>query len=138
MVALQVKTTTTRTRFTLGEKNEATSEATNEWYALVGFDSTEPPPSYYLLPRNHVAVLIYLHHRVWLTKSAKNGTPHQDTSRRAIEAKNIAGGEGGWDRLLEPTCGIALRLSPYYSEIFDEAEALGIHPPSPVPAIECA
>lgn len=70
---------------------------------MVGLSAVHALPTYYLLPRNHVAAMIYVDHGVWLTKSAKSGKPHQDTSRRVTRARNISHSK---DRLL-------LALRPY-------------------------
>jgi hypothetical protein len=73
--------------------------------------------------------MIYVVHRFWLTKSAKNGIPHQDTSRRAIDAKDILHCKDRWDQLLEPTNAVPLELSDYYRAAFREGDQLGITPP---------
>jgi hypothetical protein len=96
---------------------------------LVGLNALDCAPTYYVLPRNHVAVLIYMHNRWWLTKSAKNGKPHQQTSRRNIAAKNIADGVDAWNRLHGPTIDVPLSLSKFYRDIFEEGSTLGIRPP---------
>lgn len=121
VVALQVKTTTTTgTSFTLGEKDETPTHTINEWYALVGLGAADSLPDYYLLPRNHVAVLLYVHHFVWRRESAKDGTPHRDTLRRNISAKNITHAKDAWAQLERPTPEIPLVLSPFYQAIFDK------------------
>jgi hypothetical protein len=87
-------------------------------YSSVSIDAL---PACYLLPRNHVAALIYVDHRVWLTKAARNAKPHRDSPRRAIHAKNIADGRGAWERLPIATTEIPLRVSPYCRGIVDES-----------------
>jgi hypothetical protein len=138
VVALQVKATTTGTAFTLGEKDETVSEAENEWYVLVGLTASNDLPTYYVLPRNHVATLIYVHHRVWLTQSARNGQPHRDNPRRAINSRNLAEGEGAWDRLQHATTAVPLRVTPFYRELLKERERVGIPLPAPGLQIEDA
>ena len=79
-----------------------------------------------MLPRDHVAELIYKHHRVWLTQTARSGVPHHDTTRRNISGARLADGEGAWERLLLPTTEVHLRLASFYDDIFREADDLGI------------
>jgi hypothetical protein len=126
VVALQVKSTTTGTTFTLGEKNESESEADNEWFVFVSFVSTDDLPVYFILPRNDVAKMIYLDHRVWLSKTAKSGKPHQDNPRRTIYAKHLLEKQKDWSRLLRPTSEITDELSPYYQQVLAEAGELGL------------
>jgi hypothetical protein len=130
VIAVQVKSTATGTTFTLGEKNEAPSPTTNEWYALVGFDASSSAPRYFFLPRNHVAALIYVDHRVWLKKPARDGSPHNDNPRRTIYAKNLPGGLDDFDRLHTPTDAVPLELSPYYAALIEEAPKLGVDLPA--------
>ncbi len=85
--------------------------------------------TYYLLPRNHVTAMIYVDHRVWLTKSAKSGKPHQDTSRRVIRARNVSQSKDRWDQRREPTDSVPLELPEFYRALFKNGVALGISPP---------
>lgn len=135
VIAVQVKATTTGTEFTLNVNSEASSDGDNEWFALVGFTSKGDSPTYHLLPRNHVAFLIYTDHRVWLEKPSKSGARHKDTSRRLIRAKHLVDGLGAWDCLTIPTSEIPLRLSPYYASVVADADRHGIAPPERVPEL---
>jgi hypothetical protein len=83
-------------------------------------------PRYWVLPRNHVAALIYTAHCVWLSKKSVKGTPHRDNPRRSLRADRLVDGEAEWERLLLPTSDIPLRLAPFFQRVFREADDLGI------------
>jgi hypothetical protein len=130
VIAVQVKAAKS-TRFTLSARDERPSVTTDEWYVLVSLGSADSP-RYWVLPRNHVAALIYTGHRVWLSKESVKGTPHRDNPRRSINADRLVEGEAEWERLLLPTSEIPLRLAAFYQDVFREAQDLGISFPGRV------
>lgn len=79
--AIQVKTTSYKTKsWTLGEKNESI-EGDNIIYFLVSLNELEQP-EYHIVPSKIVAKSIRENHAEWLATPGRNGQPHNDNPIR--------------------------------------------------------
>jgi hypothetical protein len=110
LVAIQTKTASFRNSFTLNVKDEQPTETDNEWYVLVGLGDVCQRPTFYVIPRNVVAGLIYCQHRHWLATLGRTGVQRRDTPRRMIRPTDVEGYREKWCLLDLPTRDVPLRL----------------------------
>jgi hypothetical protein len=104
VVSIQTKTTAGLGSFVVGAKDESPSKGDHEWYVLVVLDAPiTHRPSFYVVPRDHIACLLWVGHRQWLKKTSKAGAPHRDNPMRNVDPRSVARYKDGWDALLAPT-----------------------------------
>ena len=82
-LAIQTKTSSSGTKFTLGERDERTYPKDPGWVVLVGLARELERPSFYVVPRCHIAAMLHAVHRWWLDEPGKRGQPHVDNPRRS-------------------------------------------------------
>ena len=80
-------------------KDERVARHDNEWYALVGLRGIDERPDFYLLPRDHVAVHLYVGHRHWLSEPGRGGRPHVDSPMRSIYRADVEPYRERWELL---------------------------------------
>lgn len=80
-VGIQVKTSQSRTKKWVLNKKIETEVATNLFYVFVRLNHLEAP-EYYVVPKHEAASYATLHHREYLEKLKKDGTPRKDSSMR--------------------------------------------------------
>jgi hypothetical protein len=122
IIAIQVKTSR-GTNFQLNAKLETPTKASNEWIIFVALGQEGERPTFYLMPRNLVAGLIWVDHRRWLGKPGKDGRPHKDTDRRNIRDWYIEAYRERWDLLQKPTGRVAPHLPDWW---WDEKQHHGL------------
>jgi hypothetical protein len=102
LVAIQAKTSW-GTSWQLGTKDERPSSRNTEWYVLVSLRGEFERPSFYVVPRNVMAALVYLEHQDWLLdKGHIHGRARgvrNENERRTIRARWIEGYHEQWDLL---------------------------------------
>ena len=101
VVALQVKTANPGNAFRLSPKAEIPAKTWNHWYVFVSLRGLMDRPSYFVVPTNVVAALIYVGHRSWLKGTKRDGSARADSSVRAIKVHELEGYEDAWGLLLE-------------------------------------
>ncbi len=123
VVAIQTKTASPGSQFTLNKKDESWGVADNEWYVLVGLAGDTERPNFYIVPRHVIAAFAYLVHRDWVTslgvihKPAKPGKIRQFNDRRTIRRAWLGGYEESWE-LLDASAWVApYRGLPEFPEL---------------------
>lgn len=100
--AFQVKTKTTGD-FQVGmDAEKVAPPGSNEWYVLASLNKAGARPDYFILPRNHMAALIYIGYRAWLAGTNPHGRPRKEGTRRAFNAGEFASYHEQWDLLDAP------------------------------------
>ena len=103
LVAIQTKTTTGKDSWLLSKKDETPTSATHEWYVLVAMGALADRPSFYVMPRNHVAAYLWVGHRNWLANSPSPAQSRKDSSMRNVFLSEIQHYRERWDALEEPS-----------------------------------
>ncbi len=88
-VAIQTKTSSDGIKFTLGERDERTYPRDPGWVVLVGLAGELERPSFFVVPRCHLAAMLYAQHRWWLAEPGKRGQPHTDNPRRGVAREEV-------------------------------------------------
>jgi hypothetical protein len=74
IIAIQVKTRLSGS-FHIGQKGETPSaQRSNEWFVLVSLHGPGQRPDFYVVPRNHIAALVYCGFRAGFTHRAAVGS----------------------------------------------------------------
>ncbi len=129
LAAIQTKTTSVAGDIlVLGSKDERPDLRDSEWYILVAMRGTEHRPDFYVMPRNHVSALLWVHHRIWLAKPGRGGAPHKDTTIRNIHKSDIEAYRERWETLLEAPSATPYALPAWFSERVSE---FGLPPEHP-------
>ena len=110
-VAIQTKTSTGGKSFTLTDRDEQTFDPDPGWVVLVGLDSPTDRPSFFVIPRCHLATMLYALHHWWLDQPGRKGQPHNDTGRRSVQRDSVAGYRDRWDLLNDAT-----EKAPYFGD----------------------
>ena len=100
--------------FLVGAGCEKPTMQTNAWYALVGLRNPDERPEFWLVPRNHVAALVYVGHRRWLSEPSKDGRTRKDSSMRSIARSHITVYYEAWDSLRLPTTEVKYSLPEWF------------------------
>lgn len=123
VVAIQTKTASPGSQFTLNVKDETCGVADNEWYVLVGLAGREERPTFYVVPRHVMAAFTYLEHQDWLRsiglihKPAKPGQIRQTSARRTIRKDWLDGYRECWELLDAPTSAASYRGMDAFLEL---------------------
>ena len=115
VVAIQTKTAS-GSRFQLDRKCERPTTAHNEWFVFVELHDSRTRPSFYVVPRNIVAGAVFADHQEWLSRPARDGSPHNDNSRRNLLARYLTGYEDPWDLLDRPADEAPLLIDDWYGD----------------------
>jgi hypothetical protein len=133
MVAIQTKTASFGNRFRLGPKDEVPSTVENEWYVFVGLAGAGERPTFFVVPRNVVAGMIFAQNRNWLATPSRSGAPHKAWSTRIVDGKDVETYRERWDFLHLPTAEVPLLVN---DDVLGVAEKYGLpdgHPGWPAP-----
>jgi hypothetical protein len=129
VVAIQTKTASHGNRhFQLGEKSEAPATAQNQWYVFVMLNKERMRPRFFVVPRNVVAAAMYAEHREWLSRTARDGTPHRENPRRNMQLAYITGYEDRWDLLERPADEAPLLIDQWYTDCVKKFGLPSNHP----------
>jgi hypothetical protein len=112
VLAVQTKTKSGG-NFTLTAGDELPTDSDNEWYALVELPEKSlqsQRPTFYLVPRNVVAALIFTQHNEWLATPGRRGQRHRDNARRVIRPSDVQGYREKWELLHRQTSKVPLGL----------------------------
>jgi hypothetical protein len=102
LVAIQTKTSGGK-RFMLTAKHEAPSKRDGQWFVLVALAGELERPRFYVVPRDHIAAMVYLEHRDWLVTPGAQGQPHNENEQRSLKETELAGYLEGWHLLEQAT-----------------------------------
>jgi hypothetical protein len=116
VVGIQTKTTTGKESFVLGAKNETPTRKTNEWIALVRLGKLDERATFWLIPRNHVAALLWVGHRRWLAAPGRGGAVHKDNPMRNIRCDEVDAYLERWDWLTRPTGRVRYALPSWFEQ----------------------
>jgi hypothetical protein len=105
-LAIQTKTSANGKSFTLGPKDTITVANDAGWFVLVGFRALDERPSFYIVPRAHLAAMLYAGHRRWVDTPGRNGQPHTDSTRLVILRDSVEGYLERWDFLDAPVAKV--------------------------------
>ena len=129
LVAIQTKTISlSKDRLVLGLKDERPDPEHREWYVLVAMKQVDERPDFYVLPRNHVAALLWVSHRTWLAKPGRGGAQHRDNRIRNVLPSEVQSYRERWDALLEPPCAMPYALPEWFT---DRVREFGLPPGHP-------
>jgi hypothetical protein len=112
VIAVQTKTRTGG-NFQLGARDEVPTARDNEWYALVelaDFPTSRQRPTFYFVPRNVVAALLYTGHNRWLARPGLRGQQRNDSKRRSIHPSDVQWYREKWELLVSPTTKAGVHL----------------------------
>jgi hypothetical protein len=123
VVAIQTKTASLGNKFRLGPKDEVPSAADNEWYVFVGLAASGERPTFFVVPRNVVAGMIYAQNRHFLATPSRSGTPHKAWSTRMVHKKDVEAYRERWDFLRLPTAEVPLLVD---DDVLAVAEEYGL------------
>jgi hypothetical protein len=118
-VAIQTKTSSGGIKFTLGERDERTYARDPGWVVLVGLAGDLERPSFYVVPRCHLAAMLYAQHRWWLDEPGKRGQLHTDNPRRGITGEEVQGYLERWDLLAREPERAPYLGDPWYPELLE-------------------
>ncbi len=118
-VAIQTKTSSGGIKFTLGERDERTYPQDPGWVVLVGLAGELERPSFFVVPRCHLAAMLYAQHRWWLDEPGKRGQPHTDNPRRSITGEEVQGYLERWDLLARGPERAPYLGDPWYLELLE-------------------
>ena len=127
VVAIQTKTAYGK-HFQLNEKCEKPATAQNQWYVFVKLHEEGTRPSFYVVPRNVVAGAMYAEHREWLSRPARDGTPHRENPMRNMLVACLTGYQDRWDLLENPADQTPLLIDPWYTECVERFGLPAGHP----------
>ena len=116
-VAIQTKTSSDGIKFTLGERDERTYPRDPGWVVLVGLAGELERPSFFVIPRCHLAAMLYAQHRWWLAEPGKRGRPHTDNPRRGVAREEVEGYLERWDLLAREPGRVPYLGEPWYVEL---------------------
>jgi hypothetical protein len=128
VIAIQTKTTTGNDSFVLGAKDETPTRKTNEWVALVRLGKLHERATFWLIPRNHVAALLWVEHKRWLAVPGRGGRVHKDNPIRNIRCAEVDPYLEGWHWLTSPTSRIPYGLPDWFER---EVPTYGLPPGHP-------
>jgi hypothetical protein len=114
--------------FLLGAGCETPTAKTNAWYALVGLRGESERPEFWLIPRNHVAALIYVGHRKWLSEPGRGGRARKDSSMRGIARSQVTAYYEAWESLRLPTTKVKYSLPGWFPEWVTQFPLTDDHP----------
>jgi hypothetical protein len=106
LVAIQTKTASPGNHFRLHKKNEAPAKRDGQWFVLVALGREQDHPRYYVVPRNHIAAMVYLEHQEWLSKPGPGGRAHRENDQRVLKHEDVVGYLERWDLLRQPTANV--------------------------------
>jgi hypothetical protein len=117
VVAIQTKTTSQRgASLVLGRKDEIPDPAGRGWYVLVAMRGTEERPVFYVIPRNHVAALMWVGHRAWLSAPGRAGHVRKDSPVREIRPGHVESYRERWDALEDDAARMPYDLPEWFWE----------------------
>jgi hypothetical protein len=128
VVMIQTKTASPGSNFRLKSSDERVARNDNEWYALVGLRGVDERPDFYLLPRNHVALHLYVGHRHWLSEPGRGGRPRVDSSIRSIYRADVVPYQERWELLEHANTDIPYGLPDW---LLKRAASIGLPPDHP-------
>lgn len=128
LVAIQAKTTTGSTSWVLGAKDEGISDGDHSWYVFVALAGQTERPVFYVLPRNHVAALLFVGHRNYIKSPGRGGRERKNGTVRKVFAAEIAPYREDWDALLAPTSARPYALPDWFERYVPE---IGLPPGHP-------
>lgn len=106
LIAVQTKTASPGSWFRLKDKNEAPSARDGLWFVLVALRGEAERPAFYVIPRDHLAAMIYADHREWLATPGRGGKAHNDNEQRNLSEADVAGYLDRWDLLKQSTADV--------------------------------
>jgi hypothetical protein len=77
-----------------------------QWFVLVALGGELDRPRFYVIPRDHVAAMVYLGHRNWLVTPGRGGKPHNDNPQRILSEADVADCLERWDLLDSDTSDV--------------------------------
>jgi hypothetical protein len=116
VISVQTKTASQGSNFRLNQKDEAFTDAKNEWYALVALKGDLERPDFYLVPRNVVATILFVSHREWLSNPGRGGRARRDNPIRGIYARDVSRYRERWDLLERSTTAVGFRIPAWFRE----------------------
>jgi hypothetical protein len=128
VVAIQTKTASPGNKFMLGPKDEIPSTAANEWYVFVGLAASGARPTFFVVPRNVVAGMIYARNRHRLATPSQSGAPHKPGSTRMVHKKLVEPYRERWDFLQLPTAEVPLLVDDDVLAVAKEYGLPDAHP----------
>ena len=123
VIAVQVKTAGPGNHFRANKKLEEPTRADNEWLALVNLRDELERPDLYIVPRNVIAALIWVEHRLWLLEPGRSGRPHKDSDQRNIQPKAVTAYKDRWDLLETSAHAVGYMLPDWF---FEGVESVGL------------
>jgi hypothetical protein len=116
VVAIQTKTASYGNQFQLDRKCETPATAQNQWYVFVSLGKQGERPSFYVVPHDVVAGAMFAQHREWLSRPARDGTPHKDSRQRSMRVAYISAYVDRWDLLEGPADKAPLLIDEWITE----------------------
>lgn len=106
LVAIQSKTKSPGMHFRLGVKNESPARRDGLWFVLVALRGEDERPNFYVVPRDHLAAMVYLEHREWLSHPGRGGKTRNENDQRTLREHEVEGYLDQWALLNKPTSTI--------------------------------
>ena len=128
-VAIQTKTSTGASTSRSANVTSRRSTRDPGWVVLVGLDSPTDRPSFFVIPRSHVATMIYAFHHQWLDQLSRKGQPHKDSTRLAMTRDAFVGYQDRWDLLTDAPDKAPYLGSPWFIELLSEERWRAEHVP---------
>lgn len=128
LIAIQTKTASPGSWFRLKEKNESASRRDGQWFVLVALQAATERPRFYVVPRDHVAAMIFADHREWLTTPGKGGQPYKDNEQRNLSETDVAGYLERWDLLDQDTTSVPFLGDPRFVSLIEKHGLPTDHP----------
>jgi hypothetical protein len=106
LAAIQTKTSSPESWFRLKGKNEHPSKREGQWFVLVALQAETERPRFYVIPRDHVAAMVFAEHQEWLATPGRGDKPHNENDQRNLSEDDVAGYLERWDLLDQDTMAI--------------------------------
>lgn len=120
-IQVQVKTSSfgKRPAWRVGSKAQQIDQAGNEWFVFVALaEKPGAAPVAYVVPRNHVWAAAWIQHRDWLTDpSVEPGKRNSPLSEAWLHPSALAGYEGQWDLMRDPSADSPVLLPARFREL---------------------
>jgi hypothetical protein len=128
LVAIQTKTASPGNHFRLKDKNEAPAKREGQWFVLVALQGAEERPRFYVIPRDHVAAMVFAEHADWLATPGRGGKAHNPNEQRNLTEADIAGYLDRWDLLDQNTGSVLFLGDPRFLALCEKHGLPGGHP----------
>jgi hypothetical protein len=85
---------------------------------LVALQEDAERPRFYVIPRDHVAAMVYAEHKEWLETPGRGGKPHNPNDQRNLTEDDVSGYLERWDLLDRSTAEVEYLGDPRFLPLF--------------------